>query len=84
MWGAHQLLGVRGDEKGGAMFLFEAFTPKGKNREPGPGAFSVRKMTEGRALPPCARNLKNRAFARFFNFSGSKQTALRVNIVKYR
>jgi len=52
MRGASKLLCLRGDEKGGAMFLFEAFTPKGKNREPGPVAFSVRKMTEGRVLLP--------------------------------
>ena len=43
----------RRDSKGGAMFLFEVrfFAPKGKNREPGLQAFSVRKMT-GRRIPP--------------------------------
>jgi len=60
MQGTRKLLCVCGEEKGGAMFLFEGIyllCPKGKNREPGLQAFWVNKTT-GRRVPPCAYKFK--------------------------
>ncbi|MBP8993484.1 MAG: hypothetical protein KBG30_06700 [Bacteroidales bacterium] len=46
--GANQLLDLRQDEKGAAMFLF---VKQGKNREPGSRKISVRKFICDQILP---------------------------------